>query len=113
MAPPPPTAARLSSLSTTTLSQILELTRSTQLSIPSPSLPGSISKNLVLLSKGIDSLDESGYESDEVLRGLKGQYERLVGLTEGLGVQVEGRKGKGKTGKLVDTGEDDALVDDG
>lgn len=110
----PPTAARLSSLSTTTLSQILELTRSIQLSTPSPSLPGAITKNLSQLSKGIASLDESGFESDEVVEGLKAQYERLVGLVEGLGVTVEGSnvKGKGKTGRLVDTGDEGAPLDD-
>lgn len=105
---PAPSAARLSSLSTSTLSQILELTRASQLSLPTTSLSNSISKNLVTIRKGLDALELEGDESDEVLDGLSGQYERLVGLVEPLGVHVEHKaKAKGKTGRLVDTGEED------
>lgn len=107
MAPPPPTPARLSSLSTKTLSQILELTRSVQENIPSPSLPTTISKSLSTLAVGIEALDQAG-QYDELVQGLRQQYERLVGLVEGLGVHVEHLpKRKGKTGRLVDTGDDD------
>lgn len=95
-----PTPARLSSLSTRTLSLILELTRSQSLSLPSPSLPSTITKNLSQLREGLEVLETEG-DTGEVGRGLRGQYERLVGLAEGLGVEVEGR-----TGKLVDTGEE-------
>lgn len=105
----PPSAARLSSLSTSTLSQILELTRATQLALPSTSLANTISKNLAQLSKGIEALELEGEESDEVLNGLSAQYDRLVGLVEGLGVHVEqgSSRSTGKTGRLVDTGDDD------
>ena len=53
---PPPTPSRLSSLSTRILSDILELTRSVQEGIPSPSLPTTIAKNLSQLQRGIDQL---------------------------------------------------------
>ncbi|KAM0790975.1 hypothetical protein ACM66B_004277 [Microbotryomycetes sp. NB124-2] len=125
-------AARLSSLSTSTLSQILELTRAHQLSLPSPSLQQSISKNLIALSKGLDVLrneeherlrqqqqqqqqpGEGGRVDDESLRGLETQYDRLCDLSEPLGVEVERRRMQGQetgTGsvnhdgqvKLVDT----------
>lgn len=112
---PPPTPARLSSLSTKALSQILELTRSVQEGIPSsPSLPATVSKNLAALRAGINTLDGSG-ENREVLKGLRGQYDRLVGLVEGLGVHLEEEvgKGKGKTGVLVDAGEEPEEADDG
>ena len=102
----PPTAARLSSLSTTTLSQILELTRSHRLSLPpSASLTNSIKKNLILLRKGIESLTASEGKTD-VVRALGDQEERLLELLDGLGVVLEGVQ-RGKTGRLVDTGEDD------
>ncbi|KAL8280912.1 hypothetical protein RQP46_006591 [Phenoliferia psychrophenolica] len=117
---PLPTPARLSSLSTKTLSQILELTRSVQEGIPSPSLPATVSKNLATLKEGIRtvSLSHQGNEHSEVLRGLRGQYDRLVSLVEGLGVHVEmdqmdgeqgqGQgKGKAREGQLVDAGDDD------
>lgn len=105
---PPPTPARLSSLSTRILSDVLELTRSVQEGIPSPSLPTTISKNLAQLHRGIDQLAAGG-EAGDVLRGLRGQYERLVGLVEGLGVHVEEEAGKGKAreGVLVDAGDED------
>jgi syntaxin 8 len=102
----PPTAARLSSLSTTTLSQILELTRSHRLYLPpSPSLTNSIKKNLILHRKGIESLTASEGKTD-VVRALGDQEERLLELLDGLGVVLEGVQ-RGKTGRLVDTGEDD------
>ncbi|KAM0753279.1 hypothetical protein T439DRAFT_299565 [Meredithblackwellia eburnea MCA 4105] len=108
MAPAPPlTAARLSSLSTKTLSQILELTRSVQEGIPNPTLPLTVSKNLSTLKHGIAALDEKGGpEGGEVVRGLRGQYDRLVGLVTGLGVEVE--QDKAKTGVLVDAGDDES-----
>lgn len=107
------TPARLSSLATTTLSQILELTRATRLNLPpSPSLTNSIKKNLQSLQKGIDSLAEQEGADSDVVRALSEQEERLVGLLEGLGVEA-GRPGRGvkqgKTGRLVDTGEEDPL----
>lgn len=84
-----------------------------QLNLPSTSLSNTISRNLGQLAKGIEALELEGHESDEVLHGLSGQYERLVGLVEGLGVHVEhGVKSKGKTGRLVDTGDEDEGLDD-
>lgn len=125
MAPPlPPTPARLSSLSTKTLSQILELTRSQSLNLPSPSLRSSIQNNIATLSKGLRVLeleysDEDGEGEEEMLEGLRAQWNRLVELVEGLGVEVEDnegrRKGKGKGGKigiLVDMGDDNLVNDD-
>ncbi|KAI5474623.1 SNARE domain containing protein [Pseudohyphozyma bogoriensis] len=111
-------AAKLSSLSTRTLSQILELTRSVQESIPSsPSLPTQISKNLSALAAGIEVLRAGGEGDSGVVEGLEHQYERLVGLVEGLGVVVEkkslgGKKGKGRTGRLVETDDDGELEDE-
>ncbi|SCZ97160.1 BZ3500_MvSof-1268-A1-R1_Chr4-2g07030 [Microbotryum saponariae] len=135
MAPPSsaiPSAARLSSLATSTLSQILELTRAAQLSLPSTSLSSTISKNLSQLYRGIELLDGQDSESPQVMTELKSQYQRLIKLVEPLGVEVEfdGQKGKGKskgkgknktgskTGKLVDAGDDGSdepfgLGDDG
>ncbi|GAA5910042.1 syntaxin [Sporobolomyces salmoneus] len=112
MSNPPPSASKLSHLSTTILTLVLELERSHQLSLPSsPSLIDKITKNLSSLSKGIDQLEEkAGGREDEVLKGLKQQEERIIGLVKGLGVHVQEsqrRSGRGKTGKLVDTGEDD------
>lgn len=124
MAPPlPPTPARLSSLSTTTLSQILELTRSQSLSLPSPSLRTSIQNNIATLSKGLRVLEldynqnvDADETEEEMLESLRGQWMRLVDLVEGLGVEVEDkegrRKGKGKTGILVDMGDDNLVEDD-
>lgn len=47
--------------------------------------------------------------------GLQQQEERIIGLVEGLGVKVEQSvrrgKGKGKTGRLVDTGDEEEEVD--
>ncbi|KAK4048122.1 hypothetical protein OIV83_004992 [Microbotryomycetes sp. JL201] len=114
----PISAARLSSLSTTTLSQILELTRAHQLSLPSPSLQQSISKNLTALKKGLDVLNDdneglqgrggrgAGSVDDETLRGLETQYDRLCDLSEPLGVELERRTTRNQVAaKLVDTGE--------
>lgn len=59
------------------------------------------------MAVGIEALDQAG-QYDELVQGLRQQYERLVGLVEGLGVHVEHLpKRKGKTGRLVDTGDDD------
>lgn len=101
---PPPTPARLASLSSTLLSQILELTRSSQLSLPAPTLTASILKNLAALRAGIEHLQGGGL-TGAVLDGLHEQEERLVGLVEGLGVAVPGRKGK--EGRLVDVGDEE------
>lgn len=108
VAPAPPTAARLSSLSTNIVSQILELTRTARLGLPSPSLTQSVLKNLALLSNGIESL-ERGAQSIPVLVELKAQHARLVELAEGLGLNVPRRAGT-PTGRLVET--DDGPPDD-
>ncbi|SCV69444.1 BQ2448_2464 [Microbotryum intermedium] len=120
MAPPPasiPSAARLSSLATSTLSLILELTRASKLSLPSTSLSSTISKNLSQLYRGIELLDGQDSESPQVMTELRSQYLRLVKLVEPLGVEVgfNGQRGKSKgkgktrskTGKLVDAGDDE------
>ena len=112
----PPSASRLSHLSTTTLSSVLELTRLHQLSVAAPAhLTQLIQKNLTLLARGIVAIEEAGSESDEVVNGLRGQWERIAGLVEPLGVAIEERlrpaPGSERTGRLVDT--DDEEHDDG
>ncbi|GAA5826811.1 hypothetical protein JCM5353_005403 [Sporobolomyces roseus] len=116
MSAAPPTASKLSHLSTTILTSVLELQRLHQLSLPaSASLTSNITRNISQLVKGIDQLEEAGSENREVLVGLQQQEERIIGLVEGLGVKVETSvrrgKGKGKTGRLVDTGDEEAEVD--
>lgn len=119
--PPAPTPAKLSSLSTSTLSLILELTRATQNNLPvSPSLVSQITRNLSTLEKGIQALEDAligyshgeGGSEREVVEGLWSQSERLRGLVVGLGVdcgtserKVVMGKDKGKVGRLVDTGD--------
>ncbi|GAA6012730.1 hypothetical protein JCM10207_005341 [Rhodosporidiobolus poonsookiae] len=104
-------ASKLSHLSTTTLSSALEATRLQQLEVALPThLSSSIQRNLAQLARGINALDEDGRESDDVVTGLKAQFQRLVGLVEPLGIAVEERlredKGKGKTGRLVETDDE-------
>ncbi|GAA6030759.1 hypothetical protein JCM8097_008860 [Rhodosporidiobolus ruineniae] len=121
---PPPagpgvhSASRLSHLSTTTLSSVLELTRLHSLNVPAPStLTTTVKRNLADLARGINTLENEGTEGAEVMTGLKGQFHRLIGLVEPLGIVVEEHlredKGKGKTGRLVETDderdEDDSL----
>ncbi|KAH8915168.1 hypothetical protein BT69DRAFT_1289184 [Atractiella rhizophila] len=123
MAPISP--ARLSSLSTSTLTQLLELHRTRTLNLPSaPSLIPTISRNLSSLRAGLDALEEEqrrlemdpgvGEEevksSEEVLIALEGQWERLKGLAEKEGIEVVqgGRKGK-DTVLLIDDGMEDGL----
>ncbi|GAA5914787.1 hypothetical protein JCM6882_007272 [Rhodosporidiobolus microsporus] len=114
---PPPTAtavhtsSRLSHLSTTLLSSTLELTRLHNLNVPAPSqLTHTVTRNLAELARGINVLDDDGSETPEVMTGLKAQFQRLVGLVEPLGIVVEERlreeKGKGKTGRLVETDDE-------
>ncbi|GAA5962205.1 hypothetical protein JCM21900_002309 [Sporobolomyces salmonicolor] len=117
MAAPPPSASRLSHLCTTLLTSVLELQRLHQLNLPtSASLSSTISRNLAQLTRGIDALEEAGTESHDVMAGLQGQEQRLLGLVEGLGVHVEESvrrgKGKGKTGRLVETDDEGAAEDD-
>lgn len=123
MPAPPPTVSRLSTISTQTLSSCLELTRLHQLEMAAPAhLSTTIQRNLSQLARGIASLEDAGETSHEVLVGLRGQFERIVGLVEPLGVVVEERlrepEAAGKTGRLVETddearpfGDDDS--DDG
>ncbi|GAA5984494.1 hypothetical protein JCM10908_003373 [Rhodotorula pacifica] len=116
----PPSASRLSHLSTTTLSSVLELTRLHQLNVAAPAhLRQSIQKNLTQLARGIASLEDAGNESDEVVKGLRGQWERIAGLVEPLGVSIEERlrprPGSERTGRLVETDDehDDELATGG
>ncbi|GAA5995325.1 syntaxin [Rhodotorula paludigena] len=123
MPAPPPTVSRLSTISTQTLSSCLDLTRLHQLEMAAPAhLSTTIQRNLSQLARGIASLEDAGETSHEVLVGLRGQFERIVGLVEPLGVVVEERlrepEAAGKTGRLVETddearpfGDDDS--DDG
>lgn len=103
--------SKLSHLSSTTLSSVLELTRIHSLNVTPPAhLPATIHRNLSQLVRGINTLEEEGNEGAEVMTGLKAQFNRLVGLVEPLGITVEERlreeKGKGKTGRLVETDDE-------
>ncbi|GAA5926025.1 syntaxin [Sporobolomyces koalae] len=111
MASAPSTASKLSHLSTTILTAVLELQRSHQLNLPaSPALKANLTKNIAQLTRGIDRLEESSgsSESAEVVHGLKQQEERIIALVQGLGVNVEPSqvRNRSKTGKLVDTGDE-------
>ena len=79
--------AKLSSLSTSTLSSILELTRAHQLGLnPSPTLTSRISNNLSTLRTNLLAL----HDDSEVTEGLRKQYGRLVDLVQGFdGVRAE------------------------
>lgn len=108
----PPSASRLSHVSTTTLSSVLELTRLHQLDVAAPAhLTQSIQKNLTLLARGIAAIQEAGSESEEVVNGLRGQWERIAGLVEPLGVAIEERlrpaPGSERTGRLVETDDEE------
>lgn len=103
--------AKLSHLCSTTLSSVLELTRIHSLSVTPPAhLPATIQRNLLQLARGINALEDEGTEGVEVMTGLKAQFNRLVSLVEPLGIIVEERlrepKGKGKTGRLVETDDE-------
>jgi len=103
----PLTPAKLSSLATSTLSSILELTRAHQLSLPATQLTITISRNLTTLNTAITALHQQGQHT-EALKGLEAQYDRLVNLVSPLGVEAPPRpKQQGRTGRLVDTGNDD------
>ncbi|BGP42995.1 hypothetical protein JCM10450v2_007115 [Rhodotorula kratochvilovae] len=119
MAPPPPeaTASRLSSLSTQTLSRTLELTRLHQLNLGAPAhLSSTIQRNLAQLARGITALEDEGATSHDVLVGLRGQWERIVGLVEPLGVHVEERlrseEERNRTGRLVETDDEREPAED-
>lgn len=120
MAPPTQpgavTGSRLSHLSTTTLSSVLELTRLHQLDVAAPAHLGqSIQRNLTQLARGITTLEDAGTESDEVIGGLRGQWERIAGLVEPLGIEPEARlrplRSADRTGRLVETDDEDAQGD--
>ena len=89
------TPQRLSSLSTSTLTLVLELTRSQQFSLtPSASLVPKINRNLSTFRDGINILQQQKQQnqtevSEEVLTGLRKQYTRLTDLVQGYeGIQV-------------------------
>lgn len=108
---PAPSASTLSSLSTQTLSRTLELTRLHQLNLAAPAhLTSTIQGNLARLARGINALEAEGATSHDVLTGLRGQWERIVGLVEPLGVHVEERlrsqEEQGRTGRLVETDDE-------
>lgn len=53
-------------------------------------------------------MEEGGNEPRDVVEGLKQQEERIIQLVTQLGLNVERstKRAKGKTGKLVDAGDD-------
>ncbi|GAA6059045.1 hypothetical protein JCM10212_001270 [Sporobolomyces blumeae] len=122
-AAPPPTPSRLSHLSTTILTSVLELQRLHSLSVAAPpALLATLHKNLAQLTAGIDVLDRADASTVDrtLVDGLKAQEQRIFGLVKGLGIEVreseqraQAASGNGKTGRLVDAGDDDddAYVD--
>ncbi|PLW34388.1 hypothetical protein PCANC_21708 [Puccinia coronata f. sp. avenae] len=79
-----PSPARLSSISTSLLTSILELSQQNSLELTvHPGSQSKIIKNLLSLR---DGLIENGInENDPILVGLRNQYERIVGLVRGMG----------------------------
>ncbi|BGP19542.1 hypothetical protein JCM10213_000142 [Rhodosporidiobolus nylandii] len=103
--------SRLAHLANTTLTSVVDLKRLQQLQLSLPAhLLQNVKRNLGELARGINALDDGDEEGAQVIAGLRGQFERLVGLVEPLGVVVEERlkeeKGKGKTGRLVETDDE-------
>ena len=124
-----PTAARLSSLSTSTLSSILELTRLSQLSpdsAPPPSLLQGVTRALAQLDDGLAQVARERSEPAHILAELRAQRDRLWTLVDDLdfgiarppspaaeqdedeGVDPLSRRGElgvrqTRTGQLVDT----------
>ncbi|KAK4055412.1 hypothetical protein OIO90_003250 [Microbotryomycetes sp. JL221] len=107
-------ASRLSSLSTSTLSSILELTRAHQLSLPCDRLRQQVSKNLQAVRLGLEVLQQEQTTTNEddddddtklnaltTLKALQQQYDRLCDLSQPLGVEVVRRQQPEAT--LVDT----------
>ncbi|KAA1075198.1 hypothetical protein PGT21_030946 [Puccinia graminis f. sp. tritici] len=80
----PPTPARLSSISTSLLTSILELSQQNSLELTvNPATKSKILKNLLTLR---DGLIQTGVdEQDQILVGLRNQYQRIVGLVRGVG----------------------------
>lgn len=80
----PPTPARLSAISTSLLTSILELSQQNSLDLPvNPSITSNIIKNLISLRDGLIQLGVD--DQDEILIGLRNQYGRIIGLVKGLG----------------------------
>ncbi|MBW0498652.1 hypothetical protein O181_038367 [Austropuccinia psidii MF-1] len=78
-----PTPARLSAISTSLLTSILEITQQNSLEItPNSSTKSNIVKNLLALRDGLVKLGTN--DQDEILLGLRKQYERIVGLVKGV-----------------------------
>ena len=109
------TPQRLSSLSTSTLTLVLELTRSQQFSLtPSASLVPKINRNLSTFRDGINILQQQRQRnqqevSEEVLTGLRKQYSRLTDLVQGYeGISVLPLE---KLETLVDIGDDEEQED--
>lgn len=101
---------KLSSLSTSTLSSILELTRAHQLHLPSPQLSQTVARNIATINNSITLLHEQG-ESSPAFTALEAQYDRLIELVIPLGVEVPPKRNQGRTARLVDTGEEEELDD--
>ncbi|KAI8449837.1 hypothetical protein BY996DRAFT_6516808 [Phakopsora pachyrhizi] len=84
----PATPARLSSISTSLLSSILELSHQSSLDLPiSPSIRSSIIKNLISFRDGMVSIQtgSTGQQCDpQIIMSLRDQYLRIVSLARGL-----------------------------
>lgn len=85
-----PSPARLSSLSTSLLTSLVELSRLQSLDLaPPPAAKASVLKNLTSLRSGIVALQREGTADGEIMDGLKKQYGRLMGLVIGMGMEEE------------------------
>lgn len=100
MASTGPSPARLSSLSTSLLTSLVELSRLQSLSLPSPpSARQNVLKNLTSLRNGILALQEKERQAElggavgegqkEILEGLRNQYGRLMALIQGMGMEED------------------------
>lgn len=79
----PPSAARLSSISTSLLTWILELSQqNTQELAVNPTTKSKILKNLLCLREGL--IQNGLQEHDPILIGLRDQYARIVALVRGI-----------------------------
>lgn len=79
-----PSPARLSSISTSLLTSILELSQQNSLELTvHPGTKSKIIKNLLSLRDGL--IENGVNEQDPILVGLRNQYERIVGLVRGMG----------------------------
>ncbi|KAI7958055.1 hypothetical protein MJO29_006272 [Puccinia striiformis f. sp. tritici] len=82
--PKPPSPARLSSIATSLLTSILELTQQNSLELSvDPQTKTKIIKNLVSLRDGLIQTNGTINEQDQILVGLRNQYQRIIALLNG------------------------------